>query len=51
MSLAKFRKVFKGHKNPSPPKTKVSPENTPQPSNDQTPQTPTPFVEVWKIIS
>ena len=28
MSLAKFRKVFKGHKNPSPPTPKVSPENT-----------------------
>ena len=28
MSLAKFRKVFKGHKEPSPPIPKVSPENT-----------------------
>jgi len=30
MSLAKFRKVFKGHKKPDPPSTKVFPENTDQ---------------------
>jgi hypothetical protein len=28
MSLAKFRKVFKGHKKPSTPSPKVSPDNT-----------------------
>jgi hypothetical protein len=28
MSLAKFRKVFKGNKKPSPPSPKVSPDNT-----------------------
>lgn len=28
MSLAKFRKVFKGHKKPNPPSTKVSPEDS-----------------------
>lgn len=28
MSLAKFRKVFKNGKEPSPPTPKVTPENT-----------------------
>jgi hypothetical protein len=34
MSLAKFRKVFKGNKKPNPPSPKVSPENTDDKQNN-----------------
>ena len=51
MSLAKFRKVFKGHKKSSPPKPKVSPEDTQQTNQEHIPQASIQFTEIQKIIS
>ena len=51
MSLAKFRKVFKGPKKPDSPSPKVSPENTSPNSNDTNTPNSTPFIDTWRIIS